>query len=137
MCQVTSSATSTSRRNDVIIAAKGFVLGASVVASLFVLEDVVSSNGQSAKSLRLRGSPDANASPTTNPVLHSSVEQDFISEPKESNNGILVANTRSPHDEVISYVPSAAPSTPIPTYMPTAADEVPTDMRHYLSSVQA
>lgn len=125
MCQVTSSTTSTSRRNDVIIAAKGFVLGASVVASLFVLEDLVS-NGHSAKSLR--GSPDANASPTTNPVLHSSVEQDIISEPKESNNGIIEATTYSPHGKVISYVPSAAPSTPIPTYMPTAADEIPTDM---------
>ena len=129
MCQVTSSAISTSRRNDVVIAAKGFVLGASVVASLFVLEDLVSNaNGHSAKSLR--GSPDANASPTTNTdtVFHSSVEQDVISEPKESNNDFLEATTHSPHGEVVSYVPSAAPSTPIPTYMPTAADEIPTDM---------
>ena len=110
MSEVTSSSSS-SRRKDTAIAARGFLLGASAVASLFVLEDLLS-KGHSASSVR--GGSNANASPTSKPSL-----QGISSAVQQQNQGI---------NKVVSYVPSAAPSTPIPTYMPTAAGEIPTDM---------
>jgi hypothetical protein len=126
MCQVTSSSTSSSRSKDAAIAVRGFLIGAAVVAAFFALNELVS-EGNTASSLR--GGSGSDTFPTTEPALQgnsSKAEQEIrvINLPdiktqvsEASNDGIS-----------ISYVPSAAPSTPIPTYMPTAAGEIPTDM---------
>lgn len=127
MCQVSSS--SNSRRNDVVIAARGFLLGASAVAACFVLEDLIS-KGDSAASLR--GGSNTPTT-TTEPTLQgssSNAEQEIrginlpdinILVPEASNDGISLLPAQS-------YVPTVSPSTPIPTYMPTATGEIPTDM---------
>jgi len=125
MCQSTSSSPSSSHRKDAVIAAKGFLLGASAVAFFFVLEDLVS-KGNSAASLR----GGSTTPPTNEPALQgnsSNAEQEVrgINLP-DINMQVSAASNEGKGQ--LSYVPSAAPSTPIPTYMPTAAGEIPTDM---------
>jgi hypothetical protein len=120
MCQVTSSPIS-----NAVIAAKGFLLGASAVAFFFVLEDLVS-KGNSASSLR----GGSNTPPTNEPALQgnsSNVEQEIRGINLPDINMQVPAASNEGQGQ-LSHVPSAAPSTPIPTYMPTAAGEIPTDM---------
>jgi len=126
MCQVTSSSTSSSRSKDAVIAVRGFLIGAAVVAAFFALNELVS-EGNTASSLR--GGSGSDTFPKTEPALQGNSSNadeeirvinlpDITTQVSEaSNDGIS-----------ISYVPSAAPSTPIPTYMPTVAGEIPTDM---------
>ena len=113
------------------MAARGFLLGASAVALVFVLEDLIS-KGESS-SLRGGGS---NTSQTTKHTFQdsssssSTVEQEIRGinvNDKASNDGLLFLPTPSPQGQA-SYVPSAAPSTPIPTYMPTSAGDIPTEV---------
>ncbi len=100
MCQATSS--SNSRRESALLAAKGFLAGATAVAALFVLEDFVSDSATS-----LRGGSNTPSTIDPDPSL-----------PKIDDQKLAAPG----------YAPSVAPSTPIPTYMPTAANEIPTDM---------
>eukprot|EP00984_Skeletonema_dohrnii_P019478 scaffold9314_cov99-Skeletonema_dohrnii-CCMP3373.AAC.3 len=122
MRQETSS--SSSRRQGVVIAAKGFLVGASAVSALFVLEDLVSKEDSTA-SLRGGSNTLSTIDPTLPPSNSSNVEH---GNPPEINVQLLAASDETTLLPTQSYVPSAAPSTPIPTYMPTAAGEIPTDM---------
>lgn len=102
MCQESSS--SNSRQEGTIIAVKGFFVGATAIAALYLLEDLIS--GDSTVSLR-GGSNTSSAIDLTLPSNTSNAEESIVPD---------------------INVPSAAPSTLIPTYMPTAAGEIPTDM---------
>ena len=121
MRQETSS--SNSRRQGVVIAAKGFLVGASAVSALFVLEDLVSKEDSTAS---LRGG--SNTPSTIDSTLPSNSSNVEHGNPPEISVQLLAASDESTLLPTQSYVPSSAPSTPIPTYMPTASGEIPTDM---------
>eukprot|EP00986_Skeletonema_menzelii_P018324 scaffold26626_cov178-Skeletonema_menzelii.AAC.2 len=115
MCQQSSS--STSRLEGTTIAVKVFFVGATAIAALYLLEDLISS-GDSTVSLR-GGSNTSSTIDLTLPSNSSNVDESSVPEIDKQ----LFATSND-----ITNVPSAAPSTPIPTYMPTAAGEIPTDM---------
>mmetsp|Transcript_15146 Transcript_15146/g.23470 ORF Transcript_15146/g.23470 Transcript_15146/m.23470 type:complete len:356 (-) Transcript_15146:1976-3043(-) len=119
MCQASSS--SISRRESTLIASKGFLVGATAVAAFFVLEDFVST-GDSAASLRGGSNTTSTIDPTL-PNNSSDVEHSNLPKIDVQKLAAPIGNANE-----ASYVPSAAPSTPIPTYIPTAAGEIPTDM---------
>ena len=90
---------SSTRKDFIATSVKGFLVGASAVATLFLIADSASETDGT-----LRGGSDA---PPTSETSHPRIDA---------------------LNPTQSYVPSASPSTPIPTYNPTAEGEIPTDM---------